>query len=102
MVYDLAEWLDPEGDFPRDHPAVRKNLKLVALILQLGSELPSGESALTTMSCTKQVKRQPCPGLLVVRKEEDGSVSAQCPSCHLERFLVCNWESTPWREALPS
>lgn len=100
LTYDLSEWLDPEGEFPRDHPAVRANLEKVARLLRLAVDLPEGGSVLTTMLCSKQLKRQPCGGFLEVRKEADGSVYAQCPRCHLERILITNWQDTPWRDEL--
>lgn len=95
-VIDPWHWMDPNTVFPQDNHAVRRNLLRVARIIEYGAGLQPDQARLTLVECAKRPGRKPCPGFLVVRKEADGSIYAECTTCRADQYLIHNWEETLW------
>ena len=96
LIVDPWHWMSEDEWFPENNPAVRKNLLRVARLIEYGAELESREIRSTLVECTKRPHRQPCPGFMIVLKEPEGTIYAECMTCKKDQVVISNWESTPW------
>ena len=79
LVVDPWHWMSEDEWFPDDNPTLRKNLLRVTLV-----------------ECTKRSNRKPCTGFMVVVKEAEGTIYAECMTCKKDQVVISNWETTPW------
>lgn len=96
LVVDPWHWMSKDEWFPDGPPGVRRNLLRIARLIEYGAELEPKEMRLTLVECTKRPNRRPCTGFMVVVKEPEGTIYAECMTCRNDQIVISNWEDTPW------
>ena len=96
LFVDPWHWMSEDEWFPDDNPTLRKNQLRVARLIEYGAELEPREMRLTLVECTKRPNRKPCTGFMVVVKEPEGTIYAECMTCKKDQVVISNWETTPW------
>lgn len=82
--------------FPDDDPEMRRNLLRVARLIEYGAKLKPREVRLTLVECRRRPQRKPCSGFLIVMKEPEGTIYAECMTCKKDQVVISHWEDTPW------
>jgi hypothetical protein len=94
-VIHLAHWLDEHG---QPATAVRRQALRVARLVEYGGPLEVGYVRETLVECSRRVDRQPCLGLLWVRKVDGSTIEAYCPVCPREHLVITGWLMTDWAD----
>lgn len=98
LVIDPWELLKTDGSLPDGPPAKRASAIRIARLIEYGGPLEPGHCRETLVECGRRPQKKPCPGLLWVTKQSDGSLHAGCMVCKQEELRIRNWEDTLWAE----
>lgn len=94
-VVNPWHWLEEDGSFLED-TKIRGRAIRVAQCIEYGGPLDIGEGRETLIACRFRPAGTRCPGFIVVLKQSDDAISAFCPTCDADEFLIYEWEETPW------
>jgi hypothetical protein len=98
-VTRATHFLADDGGLPdSDDTRVRKAALRVAGLIEAGGPLRVGQMRETLVACDRRIERKPCPGLLWVRKADDGRIHAWCFVCRRWEMWLSDWEDTEWAE----
>jgi hypothetical protein len=60
----------------------------IARLIEYGAELEPLEIRLTLVESKKRPNRKPCPGFMIVLKEPEGSLYAECMTCKKDQIVI--------------
>lgn len=96
LIVNPWHWMSEDEWFPDDNPRLRRKLLRIARLIEYGAELEPLQTRLTLVECTKRKDKKRCSGFLVVQKQPDDTLYAECMTCRKDQIIITDWQSTLW------
>lgn len=99
-VTDPWHFLDDTGNLPKNLPGpARKLTPFLGQIIEEMSDAPVGETFITSLKCRRRPKRKPCPGQIMVWKNnENDLIHWECNHCgtggEIHNWRGCQWDKS--------
>ncbi len=100
LIVDPWDWLEPDGELPKNNPRLRRQVLAVLQVIERGSRLEPGGSCATLIECRRRPGGRRCTGLLSVERTHDDSLLTFCPECRTDEMMVHNWQRTRWSHSI--